>query len=268
MRSGELPKSELRAYLKAASETALAAGKLLKQNSRRLVRVMHKGKIDLVTEMDLRSEKLIVSRLLGSFPDFSFLTEEAEAIENDSDFRWIIDPLDGTTNYAHGFPVWCVSIALEYRGHMIAGVVYDPNQDEMFTATMDTPARLNGKKIKVSDREDLSESLLATGFPYDIRTSRDNNLNHFKRFATRCQAIRRAGSAALDLCYLAAGRFDGFWELKLHPWDTAAGTLIARQAGAHVSGFAGEKYSIFDKDLLVSNGRIHEQMMKVLAKRG
>jgi myo-inositol-1(or 4)-monophosphatase len=263
-----LRKSELRRYLKAASETALAAGKLLKQNSGRLIRVMHKGRIDLVTEMDLRSEKLIVSRLRQSFPDFSFLTEESKAIDNDSDFRWIIDPLDGTTNYAHGFPVWCVSIALEYREQIVAGVVYDPNQDEIFTATLNEPARLNGKRIQVSDRDDLSESLLATGFPYDIRTSRDNNLDYFTRFATRCQAIRRAGSAALDLCYLAAGRFDGFWELKLHPWDTAAGTLIAVQAGARVSGFAGEEYSILDKDLLVSNGRIHEQMMKVLARRG
>jgi myo-inositol-1(or 4)-monophosphatase len=264
LKESGLREAETEEHLRAAVEAAVDAGRLLERNSDRAVSVHHKGKIDLVTEMDVKSEKLIVSRLKKLFPTFSFLTEEAEAVDTDSDFRWIIDPLDGTTNYAHGFPIWCVSIALEYRREIVVAVVYVPILDELFTATMHESAKLNGKSIKVTEREQLTDSLLATGFPYDIRTSEENNLDYFSRFAVRAQAIRRAGSAALDLCYLAAGRFDGFWELKLHPWDTAAGILIVEQAGGRVSDFDGGKYSIFDKNLLASNGKIHVQMVDVL----
>ncbi len=256
----------IRRFLKSASEAAVAAGQLLKRhvNSKRAIR--RKGAIDLVTEMDVASEKLIVSKLRGQYPEFSFLTEEAEAIDTASEFRWIIDPLDGTTNYTHGFPIWCVSIGLEYRGRMILGVVYDPNQDELFAAAAGLPARLNGKKISVTGRRKLSESLLATGFPYDIQTSKENNLNYFNFFARRSQAVRRAGSAALDLCYLAAGRFDGFWELKLHAWDTAAGIVIVEQAGGRITDFCGKPYSIFGKYLLATNGKIHRQMLNLMSE--
>lgn len=256
--------NDIRKYLRAASDVAVKAGHLLKRNAHKVHSIKHKGEVDLVTEMDVRSEKMIVSQLKRQFPDFSFLTEEAEAIDNHSDFRWIIDPLDGTTNYAHGFPFWCVSIALEYRGEILVGVIYDPNLGELFTAARDVPAMLNGKRIKVTSRRSLSDALLATGFPYDIQVSDENNLNYFARFAVRARAVRRAGSAALDLCYVAAGRFDGFWELKLHPWDTAAGILIIKQAGGKISDFRGGKYSIYDKYLLTTNGRIHKEMMEVL----
>jgi len=251
--------------LPEVSATAIAAGRLLLRNVSRHRLVHFKGKINLVTEMDLRSEKLIVARLRKLLPDASFLTEEGSAVENDSPYKWVIDPLDGTTNYAHTFPIWCVSIALEWRGEIVLGCVYDPNRDEMFTAVQDKPARLNGRLIHVSKRRRLDQSLLATGFPYDIQTSSINNLDHFVRFAKTARAIRRAGSAALDLCYLAMGRFDGFWELKLHPWDTAAATLIVKQAGGRVTDFRGKPFSIYSEHLLASNGAIHRQMIHVLA---
>lgn len=256
---------QLTALLPEVSATAIAAGKLLLRNVSRRRLVHFKGKINLVTEMDLKSEKLIVARLRKLLPNASFLTEEGSAVENDAPYKWVIDPLDGTTNYAHTFPVWCVSIALEYHGEIVLGCVYDPNRDELFTAVKGKPARLNGRVIRVSERRQLDQSLLATGFPYDVQTSRINNLDHFVSFATVARAIRRAGSAALDLCYLAMGRFDGFWELKLHPWDTAAGTLIVKQAGGRVTDFGGEPFSIYSENLLASNGTIHNQMIRVLA---
>ncbi|MFH2054510.1 MAG: inositol monophosphatase family protein [bacterium] len=256
----------LRRFIKSAAAVAAEAGKLLKRNVNSKRSVRRKGAIDLVTEMDVASEKLIVGKLQSEYPEFSFLTEEAAAIDTESEFRWIVDPLDGTTNYTHGFPFWCVSIGLEYRGRMIVGVVYDANLDELFTAAAGLPTRLNGKPIRVTSRRKLSESLLATGFPYDIQTSKENNLNYFNVFARRAQAVRRAGSAALDLCYLAAGRFDGFWELKLHPWDTAAAIVIVEQAGGRVTDFCGKRYSIFDKYILATNGKIHREMQKLMSE--
>jgi myo-inositol-1(or 4)-monophosphatase len=251
--------------LPEVSATAIAAGKLLLRNVSGHRLVHFKGKINLVTEMDLKSEKLIVTRLRKLLPDASFLAEEGSAVENDSPFKWVIDPLDGTTNYAHTFPIWCVSIALEWRGEIVLGCVYDPNRDELFTAVQDKPARLNGRLIRVSKRRRLDQSMLATGFPYDIQTSSINNLDHFVSFSKTARAIRRAGSAALDLCYLAMGRFDGFWELKLHPWDTAAATLIVKQAGGKITDFRGKPFSIYSENLLASNGAIHNQMILVLA---
>ena len=252
-------------YLAAASSAAKTAGKLLFDNVQKNRKVQFKGRIDIVTEMDLAAEKLIVARLRKALPEASFLTEEGSVQQQASDFKWIIDPLDGTTNYAHTFPVWCVSIALEYRGEVIVGCVYDPTRDELFTATKHDRSRLNGESIKVSDRRRLEQSLLATGFPYDIRTSRINNLDNFARFVRTARAVRRAGSAALDLCYLACGRFDGYWELKLHTWDMAAGVLIVRQAGGKITNFEGNSFSIYSDRLLGSNGRIHSEMIRVLA---
>jgi myo-inositol-1(or 4)-monophosphatase len=181
--------------------------------------------------------------------------------------RWIIDPLDGTTNYAHGYPVFCVSIALEKEGEVILGVVYDPMREEMFVAERGEGAYLNDKKLAVSPVKDISRSLLATGFPYDIRDSKENNLDYFNAMAINVQAIRRAGAAALDLAYLAAGRFDGFWELKLKPWDTAAGCLLVTEAGGVISDIAGGKWRLQSPSLLASNGLIHEQMIKVLSSK-
>lgn len=256
---------QLTKLLPEVSATAIAAGKLLLRNASGHRSVHFKGKINLVTEMDLKSEKLIVARLRKLLPDASFLTEEGSAVENDSPCKWVIDPLDGTTNYAHTFPIWCVSIALEWRGEIVLGCVYDPNRDELFTAVQNKPARMNGRLIRVTERRRLNQSLLATGFPYDIQTSSINNLDHFVSFARTARAVRRAGSAALDLCYLAVGRFDGFWELKLHPWDTAAATLIVKQAGGKVTDFRGKPFSIYSEHLLASNGAIHNQMIRVLA---
>lgn len=250
-----------------AREIAYEAGQLLLKQNRQRTSIKMKGRVDLVTTADLASEKLIVGALRKSFPEMSILAEEGSVFDTGSDYKWVIDPLDGTTNFAHGFPFYCVSIALEYRGRVILGVVYDPERDELFHADSTTGrAFLNGRRIHVTGQSKLEKSLLATGFPYDIGSSRENNLKQFRRFAKLARGVRRAGSAALDLCYLAAGRFDGFWELKLRPWDTAAGIIIVTGAGGKVTDFLGGKYSIYDKYILASNGSIHDQMKNILAK--
>ncbi|MGD2294304.1 MAG: inositol monophosphatase family protein [Candidatus Aminicenantes bacterium] len=257
-------------YLRSAKEAAMRAGELLRKHSETPPEVHFKGAVDLVTDLDNRAQNIIYEVLSSRFPDFDFLAEEDLCEEKGSVFRWIIDPLDGTTNYAHNFPVFCVSVALEREGEVVLGVIYDPMREEMFCAVKGQGARLNEKSIRVSSVKELDKSLLATGFPYDLRTSRVNNVNHFVHFVTRAQGIRRGGSAALDLCYVACGRFDGFWELKLQPWDVAAGGLIAKEAGGHVSDFLNGKFDIFGTETLATNGHIHEQMVDVLRmeKRG
>lgn len=251
-------------FRKIAIQAALKAGEILNKNRGRVKSVNYKGKINIVTEIDLLSERAILRIIKKNFPDHSILTEESREQETGSEYKWIIDPLDGTTNYAHDFPSYCVSIALEKKGKVILGVVYNPLLDELFTVELGKGAFLNNRRIYVSSTRNLSKSFLATGFPYDIRESKITNLDHFANFAVRSLAIRRAGSAALDLCYLAMGRFDGFWELKLSPWDTAAATLLVKEAGGKVTNFEGKKYSIYSKHLLATNGRIHQQMIKVL----
>lgn len=227
--------------------------------------VQYKGEINLVTEADHLSEALIVERIHREFPGHDILTEESPETANGSGFRWIIDPLDGTTNYAHGYPVFCVSIALEVKGAIMLGAVYNPMLDELFTAEKGAGAFLNGRRLTVSRTESLSRGLLATGFPYDIREDRNNNINYFKAMALCAQAVRRTGSAALDLAYIAAGRFDGFWELKLAPWDTAAGWLLVEEAGGCVTDLRGDPYHLHSKDMLASNGLIHAEMARILA---
>jgi myo-inositol-1(or 4)-monophosphatase len=227
--------------------------------------VQYKGEINLVTEADRLSEALIVERIRREFPGHDILTEESPETANGSGFRWIIDPLDGTTNYAHGYPVFCVSIALEIKGVIMLGAVYNPMLDELFTAEKGAGAFLNGRRLTVSRTESLSRGLLATGFPYDIREDRNNNINYFKVMVLSAQAVRRAGSAALDLAYLAAGRFDGFWELKLMPWDTAAGWLLVEEAGGSVTDFRGDPYHLHSRNMLASNGLIHAEMARILA---
>jgi len=246
-----------------AINLARDAGTILKQHFNSKHEIHYKGEINLVTEADKMSEDLIISAINRSFPDHGILSEESPAQNSQAKMRWIIDPLDGTTNYAHGYPVFCVSIALENEGVIVLGVIYDPLRQDMFVAERGKGAYLNGKKLKVSATSTLSRSLLATGFPYDIRVSKDNNINHFNLMAMESQAIRRAGAAALDIAYLACGRFDGFWELKLMPWDMAAGCLMVEESGGVISNITGGKWDISSPNILASNGLIHDQMINV-----
>jgi myo-inositol-1(or 4)-monophosphatase len=253
-------------YRKFAIPLARKAGSLLKKRFTEKHEIIYKGEIDIVTEADKMSEELLISEIHKEFPHHDILAEESSETKRGSEYRWIIDPLDGTTNYAHGFPFFCVSIALEKAGKIILGVIYDPIADELYDATVGGGAFLNGKNVAVSNTKELSKGLLATGFPYDIRTNPYNNINYFCEMVLRTQAVRRAGSAALDLAYVAAGRFDGFWELHLHPWDTAAGWLIVTEAGGTVTNIEGNDYSLHSPGILASNGKIHADMKTVIER--
>jgi|APHig6443717817_1056837.scaffolds.fasta_scaffold28711_3 myo-inositol-1(or 4)-monophosphatase len=253
-------------YLEVAIEAALAAGQLQRSRFDSTFSIDLKGAKNLVTELDLASEALIVERILEQFPDHSILAEEADYPAGNGQHTWIIDPLDGTTNYAHGYPWFCSSIALTVGGELIVGVIHNPMSDELFTATAGVGAFRNGRKIAVSSRQPLAGSLLATGFPYDCATDPENNFNQFIRFQKAARGIRRAGAAALDLAYLAAGRLDGFWEVKLKPWDVAAGTLLVREAGGSVTSFDGSDYDVTNHRILASNGLIHDEMIAILAQ--
>jgi myo-inositol-1(or 4)-monophosphatase len=259
-----LKKTEIRSLVRFAEKLTCGAGKILRQGFNRRLRIDYKGRINPVTEYDLKSERYITSEISKRFPDHDILAEEGSDVEKQSPFRWIIDPLDGTVNYAHGFPVYCVSIALEYNGDIIAGVVYDPERNELFSAGTGIGAYLNKQKIRVSDEKVLQRALLATGFAYNIGTAKRTNLGLFARMAKKAQAVRRAGSAAIDLCWLACGRLDGFWEFYLHPWDTAAAKLVVEEAGGAVSRINGKRYSIFAPDILATNGHLHKSMTSAL----
>ncbi len=250
-------------HAKVAISAAYASGLLIKRSVGKVSKVSYKGRDNIVTDVDRLSEKLIISAILRAFPGHSILSEESPPVNSGSRYRWVIDPIDGTTNFAHAFPFFCVSIALEESGRTILGVVYDPMRDEMFIARRGKGAALNGKKIEVSRTALLGGSLLATGFSYGI-TEKDRNIAHFRKLLVKTQAIRRAGSAALDLCYVACGRFDGFWEMNLHPWDSAAASLIVEEAKGKVTKFDGKPYSCRDNNILATNGRIHNQMVKIL----
>jgi myo-inositol-1(or 4)-monophosphatase len=226
--------------------------------------ISYKGEVDLVTQFDRRSQTMIVQSLKKRFPTYGILSEEDIRHNTGSSYKWIIDPLDGTTNFAHNLPIWAISIALEINSDIVLGVVYDPTRREVFSAIKKCGAFSNNKRIQVSKIRNLTQSLLITGFPYDIRQSKDNNLNHFNNFAVRAQAVRRLGSAALDLCYTACGRFDGYWEIKLSPWDQAAGSLILEEAGGKITDFKGGKFNIYGDEVLGTNKLIHRQMMRVL----
>jgi myo-inositol-1(or 4)-monophosphatase len=257
--------SDLRRILHYAIDLSCGVGDYIysKKSTKRKI-ISYKGEIDLVTQFDRRSQTMIIQSLKKRFPTFGILSEENVHHNADSSHKWIIDPLDGTTNFAHNLPIWAISLALEMKGDIVLGVVYDPTRSEVFSAIKNFGAFLNEKRIKVSKVKKLSRSLLITGFPYDIRRSKNNNLNHFNNFAVRAQAVRRLGSAALDLCYTACGRFDGYWELKLSPWDQAAGSLILEEAGGVVTDFKGRKFNIYGDEVLGTNGCIHRQMMRVL----
>ena len=249
-----------RVALKAVKE----GGAILMKYFGKIKSIDYKGEINLVTEADQRSEEVILSIIKDSYPNHRILAEETGESGNSSSFKWIIDPLDGTTNYAHGYPCFCVSLAIEYEEEVLYGAVYDPVKDELFTAEKGKGAFINGKAIKTSSTKQLDQSLLCTGFPYDVRDDMDSNILNFRTFLMKAQAVRRDGSAALDLCHTAAGRFDGFWEQKLFPWDVAAGGLLVTEAGGKLTNFTGGNFSIYDKEIVASNGLIHDQMVEAL----
>jgi myo-inositol-1(or 4)-monophosphatase len=253
--------------LNFAIQTAREAGRVLAEKFGRALRVSNKGDIDLVTEADIAAERLIVERIRSHHPRHRVLTEEsgdvATAGDPASEYKWIIDPLDGTTNYAHGYPCFCVSVALEHEGRVVVGVVYDPTREELFAAERGGGATLNGRSLRVSETADLNDALLCTGFPYDVR-DRGDFARHFRNFIMRAQSVRRDGAAALDLAYVAAGRFDGFYEEGLRPWDVAAGVLLVEEAGGRVTHYDGSPFRVYDPPIAASNGLVHEAMLEVL----
>ena len=256
---------EIVGFLGTAWEAANAAGEIIRASWQQPKSIDYKGSVDLVTSVDKECENKIVETIRSVYPDHSILAEEQTDHEGSRpEYRWIVDPLDGTTNFAHGYPQFCVSIALEHKDQTIIGLVYDPLRRECFRAIKDHGATLNGAPIRTSETVELDKALLATGFPYDRRDNAEFYLGFFKAFLIRCQEIRRNGSAALDLCYLACGRIDGFWELKLKPWDTAAAALIVAEAGGRLSNFSGDQFSIWGNETLASNGSIHEEMLAAL----
>lgn len=255
-------------FLEVAIDAAREAGQFLKANVGRVRTIETKEgeERNLVSEMDKGSEARIISSIHRRFPDHAILAEESGASGSNAETTWIIDPLDGTTNYLHGVPIFSVTIAVQVRGELVAGVVYDPNLDELFTAERGGGAFLNGGRLHVSNTSGLINSLLVTGFPYDIATNPDHAAEHFVHFLMAARGIRRLGSAAMDLSYVAAGRFDGFWEVSLKPWDMAAGILLIQEAGGRVTDFGGGGPDIHQRRVLASNGIIHDAMRKILAK--
>ena len=255
---------EVANFLSVAWQAAVGAGTLIREQWQQPKSIDYKSAIDLVTSVDRESERRIVEVLRSNFPGHSILAEEeTDLVGSQGNHRWIIDPLDGTTNFAHGYPQFCVSVALEYDGEVILGLVYDPLRRECFRAVKGRGATLNGGPIHISSVNELDKALLATGFPYDQREKADYYLSFLRAFMTRSQGIRRNGAAALDLCYVACGRIDGFWELKLRPWDTAAGALIVKEAGGRLSDLSGNPFSIWGEETLASNAAVHEEMISV-----
>ena len=251
-------------YLTSMQELAREAGALLLSYFGK-VSIEYKGDVDIVTEADRASEKLVVARIRKQWPSHDLIGEEGSRNETGSDFRWYVDPLDGTTNFAHGYPVFCVSLGLEYKGQRIAGVVYDPCRDEMFAAEKGSGSRLNGLPIHVSKTARLAESLVATGFPSHKR-HKNPNIHFYHQITLRSHGVRRAGSAALDLCYVSCGRFDAFWEFNLNSWDTAAGVLLVEEAGGKVTNFSDAPFSIDSRELLATNTLLHQEMLKEFAE--
>ena len=254
----------MNSFLDVAIETAREAGAILLAEFDRPVNISYKGDVDIVTQADKRSEQAIVARLRSHFPKHAIVAEEGGGNESDSPFRWHVDPLDGTTNFAHGYPCFCVSLGLEQAGEMIAGVIFQPVTGELFTAARGEGAYLNQKKIEVSRIEKLATSLLSTGFP-SVKRAQNPNIHYYWDFTLRSHGVRRDGSAAMDLAAVACGRFEGFWEFGLHTWDTAAGILLVREAGGVVSQYNGQPYRLGDRELMASNGRVHEEMKQVAA---
>jgi len=252
-----MSQNELHRILDLATQAALDSGKLLAEKQQSDFRISKKGPVNLVTEMDILAEQIIVDRIRDSFPDHQILAEERGGETGSAPVKWVIDPLDGTTNYAHGYRFFCVSIGIEVEGEIVVGVVYDPVCQELFSAVRGEGSTLNGEPVFVSGETRLADSLLCTGFSYG-EAEIEENLKLFNHMMRTSRSVRRDGSAALDLCYVACGRFEGFWELSLNPWDVAAGTLIVQEAGGRVTRFDGSACTIYDRECLATNGRIHQ----------
>ena len=254
-------------FLQTAIEIAVEAGKIQLSRQGSEIGIKKKGLIDLVTQVDIEIEQYGRRVIADRYPSHSVLAEELHNEDEDtmgsSEYCWILDPLDGTVNYAHGIPIFCCSIALEFKEQVQVGVVFDPNRDELFVAERGSGARLNGVPLSVSSEMNIGDAMLCTGFPYDVHETVDELVDTFGAFVSKARAVRRLGSAAIDLCYVAAGRLDGFWEQRLCPWDTAAGALIVEEAGGRVTGFAGEDFNARMGHILASNGRLHDQMLSV-----
>jgi myo-inositol-1(or 4)-monophosphatase len=253
-------------FLPAMSAIAREAGALLMHHFHQHLKIEYKGDADLVTAADRAAERLVRERIRQQWPTHDVLGEEQGLSDQGSEYRWYVDPLDGTTNFAHGYPVFCVSIALEHqgpehKGSRVAAVIYDPTRDELFSAERGKGAQLNGETIHVSKTATLKEGLLATGFPSHKR-HKNPNIYFYQQITLHSHGVRRAGSAALDLCDVAAGRFDGFWEFNLNPWDTAAGVLIVEEAGGKVTRFDGSPFELNSRETLASNGLIHDQLLQ------
>jgi myo-inositol-1(or 4)-monophosphatase len=248
-----------------ALDLARAAGAMLREELGHARQVdLKSSPINLVTEMDRRSETLIVSGLRAAFPDDAILAEEQGVLAGRSGRRWIVDPLDGTTNYAHGLPIFAVSIALERAGRVVLGVIHDPNHGETFVVERGRGAELDGRPLAVSRTKTLDESLLVTGFPYDIRVQPENNLREYAAFSLQSRGVRRLGSAVLDFAYVAAGRIDGYWELRLGTWDAAAGSLLVEEAGGRVTDLDGSPMNLAAPRIVASNGLIHDELLETL----
>ncbi len=255
--------SKYQQYLDLALKAAHQAGELIRKAIGESHHIDKKGRINLVTEVDKASEDLIFSLIRNTFPEHSILGEEqGQVIGSNSQCRWIIDPLDGTTNFTSGYPFFAVSIAFEQNGQVVVGVVHDPCHEETFHAVFGEGAYLNGHPIHVSDNANLEDALLVTGFPYDVSSSPDIHLGMFRDLILKARGVRRDGSAALDLCYIACGRFDGYWELGLSPWDIAAGSLIVKESGGTMSDFLGKPHNMLYRDLMASNGKIHPALLE------
>jgi myo-inositol-1(or 4)-monophosphatase len=241
------------------------AGEIVREGFGKNFSIDYKTNItDMVTEIDKKSEAAVINFIKKEFPSHAVLAEESGEHKSSSDYLWVIDPLDGTTNFAHGLPIFAVSIGVQKNGKIICGVVYDVMKDEIYSSEIGSGSFRNGQKLQVSTNDDLRKSMLVTGFPYDIQVNPDFAIERFAAFLKTSRAVRRLGSAALDMCYVAAGVFDGFWEVHLHPWDMCAGKLIIEEAGGVVTNFAGEEIDIYSKQILATNGKVQKRMMEVL----
>src|SRR6266513_1178263 len=255
-----MPQTDHNDFVPAIADIARESGALLMDYFRQRVSIEYKGEADLVTEADRKSEVLIRERIRALWPGHDILGEEQGFVDTGSEYRWYVDPLDGTTNFAHGFPVFCVSMALQHRDQTVAGLCFDPTRDELFAAEAGKGAFLTQQPIQVSKIAALSESLVATGFPSHKR-HKNPNIHFYHQITLRTHGVRRAGSAALDLCNVASGRFDGFWEFNLNPWDTAAGVVIVEEAGGQVTNFQGGPFQLNSRETLASNGLIHDALI-------
>ena len=267
-RSGPLPVAAPDpVYLATAVEIVLRAGEIQMDGRASGFQVAKKGEIDLVTEVDLACERMCRAVLAERFPDHDILAEELSSGPQEAArarYRWVFDPIDGTTNFAHGLPIFCASLALELDGQPIVGAIYDPSRRELFTAEQGQGSFVNGVPLKTSGTAPIGDALLVTGFPYDMRVRGPELVELFGHFLHRARAVRRLGSAALDLCYVAAGRFDGFWEQHLNPWDVAAGALVVTEAGGRITGMDGAAFDARAGHLVASNGPVHDAMLEVI----